>query len=112
MIVSALAELEAVIELKAAFLAGDYTRVQWRKLEAHLHLLRDEEPFVFKSLPGSLWEIAFRQHRNSVSAYCRTLDRLHLAAVEHFGLTRLMTHDDVQAKAAAALRLEVISPGR
>jgi hypothetical protein len=41
----------------------------------------------------------------------RTLDRLHLAAMEELGLHRLMTHDGPQAKAAAARGYAVLSPG-
>src|SRR2546423_11281187 len=81
-IVSNLAELEALVELKAGFMGGEYGLAKWRHLELQLHVLRNEEPFVFKALPAGIWEAAFRQHRNSRAAHCRTLDRLHLAAAE------------------------------
>jgi hypothetical protein len=42
----------------------------------------------------------------------RTLDRLHLAAMEELGLHRLMTHDVPQAEAARVLGYAVLSPGR
>lgn len=61
-------------------------------------------------MPPAVWEAAFRQHRNSQDIHCRTLDRLHLAAAELFGATRLMTLDQSQAKAARALNLTVIIP--
>jgi predicted nucleic acid-binding protein len=54
--------------------------------------------------------VAFRQHRNARDLHCRTLDRLHLAAAEKFGLTRIMTRDAAQAKAAEELGFEVVSP--
>jgi predicted nucleic acid-binding protein len=111
-IVSNLAELEGLIELKAGYKAGDYSLVQWRKLEAHLQVLRNQEPFHFKHLPAGIWDTAFRQHRNSREIHCRTLDRLHLAALEKLGITRLMTHDSAQAKAARELEIEVVQPGR
>jgi predicted nucleic acid-binding protein len=111
-IISSLAELETLVELKAAYMGGDYTRTQWRKLEAQLSTLRNQEPFVFKTVPGAVWETAFRQHRNSGQIHCRSLDRLHLAAIEQFEISRLMTHDEAQAKAAKGLQFEVVMPGR
>jgi uncharacterized protein with PIN domain len=44
--------------------------------------------------------------------HCRTLDRLHLAAMTELDVARLMTHDAVQAQAARALGFEVVIPGR
>src|SRR2546423_14432174 len=79
-IVSGLAELETLIELKAGYMGGDYGLEKWRHLELQLHVLRNEAPFVFKAVPVGVWETAFRQHRNSRDVHCRTLDRLHLAA--------------------------------
>jgi predicted nucleic acid-binding protein len=111
-IVSTLAELESLIELKAGYMAGDYSLARWRMLEAQLYGFRNEELFIFKGIPHRIWETAFRQHRNSGGVHCRTLDRLHLAAMEDFGTTRLMSHDIAQGKAAQALGFEVISPGR
>jgi len=36
------------------------------------------------------------------SVHCRTLDRLHLAAMEALGLRRLLTNDEIQGRAAKA----------
>jgi predicted nucleic acid-binding protein len=44
--------------------------------------------------------------------HCRTLDRLHLAAMEELSLRRLMTTDTAQAAGGKALGFEVVSPGR
>jgi predicted nucleic acid-binding protein len=109
-VVSALAELETYVELKAGYKAGDYSLPEWRKLELQLHLLRHEAPFQFKPVPSGVWEAAFRQHRNSRSVHCRALDRLHLATMEKLGVTRLMTHDGAQAEGAREFRFEVVSP--
>ena|ERR1051325_2004667 len=109
-VVSALTELETLVELKSGFMAGHYGLTKWRNLELQLHVLRNEEPFIFKTLPNGLWEIAFGQHRNSRKTHCRTLDRLHLAAAERFGITRIMTRDAAQAKAAEELGFEVVHP--
>lgn len=111
-IISALAELEALIQLKAAWMAGEFTRPKWRRLEAELGLLRNRPPFEFRSLSASVFPTALRQHRSSGELYCRTLDQLHLSAMEESGITRLMTHDHAQAAAAEALGFEVIQPGR
>ena len=42
--------------------------------------------------------------------HCRTLDRLHLAAMEALGLRRLLTNDEIQGRAAKARGFEVLLP--
>jgi predicted nucleic acid-binding protein len=111
-VVSALAELEILVQLKAFHLAGDYTRPRWRQLEAHLAALRNQAPYEFRAVPASVFQTAFRQHRNSGNVHCRSLDRLHLAIMEELGISRLMTHDNRLAKAAESLSFEVVQPGR
>jgi predicted nucleic acid-binding protein len=110
-IVSVLVELEILVQLKAAWKAGDFTRPQWRRLEAQFSALRNQSPYTFRSLPGSVFQTALRQHRHSGDLHSRVLDRLHLAAMEELGLTRLMTHDRPQGVAAAALGFKVVQPG-
>jgi len=109
---SVLAELETLVQLKAAWTGGSLTKPQWRKLEVELGLLRNEPPFEFRTLPAALFQTALRQHRNSGDTHCRTVDRLHLAAMEELQISRLMTHDDGQAKAAREAGFEVVRPGR
>jgi len=111
-IVSLLAELEVIVQLKADWLAGNLTRPGWRRLEARFSALRHQPPFEFRALSGSVFPTALRQHRNAGGVHCRTLDRLHLAAMEELKLTRLMTHDEHQANAALDRGFEVIRPGR
>jgi predicted nucleic acid-binding protein len=111
-IVSTIAELEMMVRLKAAWKAGDYTRAQWRKLESEFSLLRNQPPFDFRAVPTTLFRTALRQHRNSENIHCRSIDRLHLAAMEEFEISRLMTHDQAQADAAASLGFDIIQPGR
>jgi predicted nucleic acid-binding protein len=111
-IVSTLAELEALVQLKASYKAGDYSLAQLRRYEAELYLFRNREPYHFTAVPRGTWESAFRQHRNSRDIHCRTLDRLHLAAMENLNVRRLMTTDVAQANAARYLGFEVIEPGR
>src|SRR2546428_328036 len=100
--VSVLAELESLVQLKAAHLGGDYSLPQLRRIEAQLAILRHQPPYEFRTLPGTVFQTALRQHRNSGSAHCRALDRLHLAAMEELKVTRLMTNDERQAKAAVS----------
>ena len=109
---SVLAELETLVQLKAAYLGGEYTLPQWRRFETQLTVLRNQPPYEFRTLPGTIFQKALRQHRNSGDTHCRSLDRLHLAAMEELEIPRLMTHDDRQAKAAIAAGFEVVRPGR
>jgi predicted nucleic acid-binding protein len=87
-------------------------RGQWRQLQARLTAMRNFDPFHFRPLPSSVFSTVLRQHRQAQAIHCRTLDRLHLAAMEELKLTRLMTLDDAQAKVALALRFRVVQPGR
>jgi predicted nucleic acid-binding protein len=111
-IISTLADLEAMIQLKAFYKAGQLRLSEWRKFEARLYQLRNEDPFQYKSIPPGIWNVAFRQHRGSGDVHCRTLDRLHLSAMELLGVTRIMTYDNSQAAAARELGFEVIQPGK
>ncbi len=111
-VISTLAELETQVQLKAAHLGGEYSLAQLRRLETQLTGLRQQPPYEFRTLPGTLFQTGLRQHRNAAGTHCRTLDRLHLAAMEELQLTRLMTHDDRLAKAAKVAGFEVLSPGR
>ena len=111
-VVSALTELETLVQLKGFYLAGDYSRPRWRYLEAQFGALRNQPPYEFRAVSASLFQTALRQHRNAGDVHCRSLDRLHLAAMEELKLARLMTHDDRQAKAAEAAGFKVVRPGR
>ena len=109
-IISVLTELETLVQLKAAWTGGVLTRTQWRQTEIRLAVLKNQAPFEFRALPASLFQTALRQHRNSTGIHCRSLDRLHLAAMEELKLSRLMTHDEQQAKAAMEAGFEVVRP--
>jgi uncharacterized protein with PIN domain len=111
-VVSVLTELETLVQLKADWTGGRFTRPQWRKLEAELALLRNQPPFEFRTLPSAVFQTALRQHRNAGGLHCHSLDRLHLAAMEELKVSRLMTHDEGQAKAAIEAGFEVVRPGR
>jgi predicted nucleic acid-binding protein len=111
-VISALAELETLVQLKADWASGSITRSQWRQAEAKFGLLTNQPPFEFRPLPARIFQTALRQHRNSGGVHCRSLDRLHLAAMEELKISRLMTHDESQAKAALEAGFEVVRPGR
>ncbi len=110
-VVSTLTELETEVQLKAAALGGEIRTSQWRQYQAKLAAMRNFDPFQFRHLPAVVFQTALRQHRHPQAAYCRSLDRLHLAAMEELNQTRLMTLDEALAKAAEALGHEVVRPG-
>ena len=111
-VVSVLTELEADVQLKAAAEGGAIRPSQLRHFQARLVAMRNFDPFHFRPLPAAVFSTALRQHRHPQSLYCRSLDRLHLAAMEELKLTRLITHDEIQAKVARSLGYQVICPGR
>jgi predicted nucleic acid-binding protein len=111
-VISALAEMEILVQLKAAYLGGDYPLPRFRRIEAQFAVLRNQPPYEFRTLPGTIFQTALRQHRISRTTHCRALDRLHLAAMEELKVSRLMTHDEHQAKAAIEAGFKVVSPGR
>ena len=107
---STLVELDAEVQLRAAWLGGRFTRTRYRGLTERLLLLGQRDPFTVQPLPGTVFQTALRQHRDRLEPHVRTLDRLHLAAMEELGLRRLMTHDAQQAEAAKAVGFEVVIP--
>ena len=110
-IVSTLTELETERQLTAGWLAGRYGKRRRERYRAKLAEFRATDPFRFRSLPGSVFETALRLHATAGRTHCRTLDRLHLAAMTELEATRLLTHDTVQARAARALGFAVLIPG-
>ena len=111
-VISSLTQLEAEVQLAAGHRGGRYRASQWRAYRSGLARLLDLDPFRLRSLPGTVFATALRQQQLSVKVHCRSLDRLHLAAIEELGLERLMTHDDAQAAAARACGFSVAQPGR
>jgi predicted nucleic acid-binding protein len=110
-VVSSLAALESEVHLRAAWLAGRYREARWRQFRTKLAELHTLEPFRFHRLAGTVFETALRQLRAPGAVHCRTLDRLHLAAMEELGIRRLMTNDPTQAAAARVMGLDVVTPG-
>jgi predicted nucleic acid-binding protein len=109
-VVSTLAELEAEVQLRARWLGGSMTKARYEAYRARVASFRGTAPFVFRDLPGVVFRRAIAQHASS-KVHCRSLDRLHLAAMDELGLRRLLTNDTKQATAARALGYDVVTPG-
>lgn len=98
------------MQWQAAVSAGDF-RVRQKTLPGATAALRNIDTFHFRHLPVSIFTTALREHRGPKAAYCRSLDRLHLAAMEELKLTRLMTLDRMQAEAPESLGDEILLRG-
>jgi predicted nucleic acid-binding protein len=109
-VVSTLTELETEVQLRAKWLGGAITRLRYHAYRAKLASFKNTSPFEFRELPGAVFQLAIRQHVSG-RWHCRTVDRLHLAAMSELGLRRLLTNDSKQAAAAGALGYDVVSPG-
>lgn len=110
-VVSDLARLEMTVQLRARRAAGLLTRAGADRLARQMDMLLATAPFEARSAAPGLLEDALAQARTSgARGHCRTLDRLHLAAMTGMGLLRLLTNDDQQARAARALGLRVVLP--
>ena len=107
--VSALTRLESLNVLQGMKAGGELTEGRHRRAVAGLAALLKSGPFHSVPLPGDALDEALRQVTKG-SAYCRTLDRLHLGAMAALHFRRLVTNDAQQALAARALGLEVLGP--
>lgn len=103
--------LETQSQLRAALLGGKLSKSEHRKALARAQELLSLDPFHHRSLSGAVFETALDQLRRLPALHCRSLNRLHLAAMEELQSCRLMTHDGKQAMAAIALGLAVVTPG-
>lgn len=110
-VVSTLARLEALVQINGREEGRFITRRVGASLRRALESLLATPPFEPIDSPGHLDRIAEAQLRERTrAAHCRTIDRLHLAAMEGLGVRRLLTNDDQQSKAARALGFEVSAP--
>ena len=107
--VSSLTELETEVQLRAKWLGGSVTKKRYEAYRARLVSFRDTAPFEFHDLMGSVFRNAIRQHLSGKS-HCRSLDRLHLGAMEELGLDRLLTNDAKQAAIARIIGYKVVFP--
>jgi predicted nucleic acid-binding protein len=109
-LVTTLGELEARVQLRGLALGGTIRKSRLEHLIQRLCYHLASEPFVLRKLSGGIFDCALEQ-TNASSVHCRSLDRLHLAAMAELGVKRLMTHDGRQAEAARELGYEVEMPG-
>jgi predicted nucleic acid-binding protein len=110
-VVSTLARLEARVRIAARLAGGVLRRALALKLVHHMDATLAAAPFEIVVLPPGIAETAEQQVVLKKSAvHCRTLDRLHLAAMQLLGLHRILTTDSAQAKAALALGFVVVQP--
>lgn len=103
-IVSALTELEAYVQVRARSRSGKEQARKMRRSLEDLEEILDTFPFTPRQLSGAIFPNAIQQHAKS-TIHCRSLDRLHLAAMAELGVRRLMTHDGRQADAARELEI-------
>ena len=106
--VCSLAVLEAQSVLLAMKLGGEISPRLHLRLAAGLDEMLAHAPFIVIPLAPAAAEAALRQL--AAGPYCRTLDRLHLGAMEVMRVRRLLTNDDAQAEAARALGFSVLLP--
>ena len=107
--ISTLAELETEVQLRGKWLSGAVTKSRYAAYRLRFSTFRDTAPFEFHQLSGRVFQSAIKQHLSG-RAHCRSLDRLHLAAMDELGVDRLMTNDSRQGEAAHAMGYEVVCP--
>lgn len=109
-LVSSLTALEAHVQLRALSRSGKMKPSEMNQAHKDLAVILSGIPFVSSPLKGTVFSDALDQHIES-GIHCRSLDRLHLAAMQELGVTRLMTHNGRQAEAAKELGFKVSMPG-
>lgn len=109
LVISTLSELEVAVQLRRRWLAGETTTARYRRHRDHFAALRQTAPIEVRVVTSDVFRIGVTQVEAS-RVHSRTLDRLHLAAMQVLGLTKLMTNDTRQAAAARALGYEVVVP--
>jgi len=106
-LVSSLARLEALVQIQGRAAGGLLTSRSAVSLARLLDQTLASAPFDLVTTPTGTDGVAASQiFPLSRSVHCRTLDRLHLAAMQALGVRRLLTNDDAQARAASALGFE------
>lgn len=108
-IVSELARLEAETQLRARLRGGLITKAKHGQLVRELAAMLALDPFTVAPFPGEAFERA-RELAARTKVHCRTLDLLHVAAMDLDGLSRMLTNDSAQAAVARSLGLTVLLP--
>jgi predicted nucleic acid-binding protein len=111
LLVSTLTRIEALVQIRGREVGGTITRREGERVRQKMENLLADPPFESAEISGNVFQVAEREARASrKTGHCRTLDRLHLAAMENIGARRLLTGDAQQAEAARALGFDVILP--
>jgi len=109
-VISTLTELETEVQLRGKWLGGSVTKTRYEAYRKKLASFRETAPFDFRDLSGAVFRRAMDQHLAG-KLHCRSLDRLHVAAMAELGQRRLLTNDSKQAAVARALGYETLTPG-
>jgi predicted nucleic acid-binding protein len=110
-VVSSLARLEGLVQIQGRVAGGLLAARAAASLARLLDRTLASAPFDLVTTPAGIDAVAVAQlFPLGRSVHCRTLDRLHLAAMQALGVRRLLTNDEVQAHAAGALGFEVLRP--
>ncbi len=110
-LVSSLARLESRSQIHARTAGGLLSPARagrlWKRFETVIALA----PYEQLRCPADVIDIAAEQINLAArNAYCRTIDRMHLATMQVLGVSRLLTNDDAQAAAARVLGFDVVLP--
>lgn len=110
-VVSSIAQLEAVVQVNSRVAGGHLKRSAAKALLARMDGLLRQAPYDLVRAPAEVVDGA-EQHARVLptDGYCPTLDRLHLAVMQALGFSRLLTNDDAQARAGRALGFVVSMP--
>jgi len=110
-VVSSLARLEALVHIHARTAGGLLSSAAARSLIERLEALFRQEPYEVVRIASDVVELAEGQVRRLPRrAYCATLDRLHLAVMKSLDVTRVLTNDDAQARAARGVGFSAVLP--
>jgi predicted nucleic acid-binding protein len=107
-VVSSLAELETRSRLLALRRAGVIREFQYKRSMVDLHDLLAFSPFQVEPLNGDVFDQAITQVKLRGAKACKSLDRLHLAAMQVLGLKSILTKDARQAAVAKSLGFTVV----
>jgi predicted nucleic acid-binding protein len=110
-VVSTLANLELRVQIQGRVAGGTLPARSATALLSMVDRTLGQSPYEIAETPSNVYSVAAKQLLPlGRSVHCRTLDRLHMAAMEALSLRRLLTHDEIQARAAEARGFEVLRP--